>query len=200
MPTQNQIDANWLNARKSTGPNAPGGKYNSSQYAITHGQFAKSIPLPGESADRFNALMAAYINHFNPDGPDGFDLVESMAANRWRLRRTWTLETGSLTQEQDAQAAATRGEDPPTQTALAMAELANPPRSLDGLSRSGTRYDSSIIELPTASSGSAKKASFVRKTQECGPKAIMSLKVQNNHRRAKPSKRAPTPDRSLNEA
>ncbi len=101
MPTQNQIDANRLNARKSTGPKTPGGRYNASQNTITHGLFAKPIPLPDESADRFNALMAAFINHFNPDGPDEPGLVETMAVNRWRLRRTWTLEA-SLTNEQEA--------------------------------------------------------------------------------------------------
>ena len=66
MPTQKQIDATRENAKRSTGPKTPGGKYNSCQNAITHGLFAKSILLSGEFADRFNGLMAAYINHFNP--------------------------------------------------------------------------------------------------------------------------------------
>ncbi len=141
MPTQNQIDANRLNAQKSTGPKTPGGKYNSSQNAITHGLFSKSLLLPGESADRFNGLMAAYINHFNPADPYELELVETMAANRWRLRRTWTLETASLAREQEEQAAATRGEDPPVKTVLAHRNLMNPPRSLESLSRQEVRCD-----------------------------------------------------------
>jgi hypothetical protein len=135
MATEKQIAANRANAKKSTGPNTPGGKYISSRNAATHGCLAESILLPNESAERFRALHTAYLNTFPPESQEMLDLVETLTVARWRLRRIWTLEASNLALEQRVQADATRGEDPPTQTVLAVRNLSLPPRSFEVLSR-----------------------------------------------------------------
>lgn len=139
MATEKQLAANRENAKRSTGPRTPGGKYISSQNAVTHGLFAESILLPDESTERFNALHAAYLKAFMPDSQEALDLVETVTVSRWRLRRIWTLEAANLTLEQRNQAGATEDEDPPTRTALAVRSLSLPPRSLEALSRHEAR-------------------------------------------------------------
>jgi CRISPR/Cas system-associated endonuclease Cas1 len=139
MATENQIAANRENAKKSTGPRTPGGKYVSSQNAVTHGLFAESVLLPHESEERFRALHAAYLNAFPPDSQETLDLVETVTVSRWRLRRIWTIEAANLTLEQRAQSDSTQDEDPPTKTALAVRALSLPPRSLEALSRHEAR-------------------------------------------------------------
>src|SRR6185437_13915432 len=94
-----------------------------------------------ESKHKFNKLIADYIDRFHPVTPDEFDLIETMAVNRWRLQRAWSLETAGLIHEQRAQAESTQGQNPQTRYALAHRSLANPPRSLESLSRYETRCD-----------------------------------------------------------
>jgi hypothetical protein len=139
MATEKQIAANRANAKKSTGPKTPGGKYISSQNATTHDCLAESVLLPNESAERFRALHTSYLNAFLPESQEMFDLIETLTVARWRLRRIWTLEAANLAHEQRAQADATQDEDPPTQTVLALRTLSLPPRSLDVLSRHEAR-------------------------------------------------------------
>ncbi len=139
MATDKQIAANRENAKKSTGPRTPGGKYVSSQNAVTHGLFAESVLLPNESPDRFRALHTAYLNAFQPESQETRDLVETLTVSRWRLRRIWTIEAANLTLEQRAQSDSTQDEDPPTKPPLAVRALSLPPRSLEALSRHEAR-------------------------------------------------------------
>ena len=139
--TEKQLAANRANAAKSTGPKTPGGKYNSSRNAITHGFLATSILLPGESRERFLELLSSLITEFEPETPNEFALVETMAVARWRLTRLWTIEAASLLHEQLRQAESTTQENGPTRTMLAIRALADHPHSLETLSRYEVRFD-----------------------------------------------------------
>jgi hypothetical protein len=139
--TDAQLAANRANAQKSTGPTTPGGKRNSSQNALTHGFLARSILLPGESPDRFHALLASYTTQFLPASQDEHDLIETMAVCRWRILRGWTLEAAALIHEQRQQAGSTADEDPPTQAMLASRALQHPPRSQEALAHHEIRLD-----------------------------------------------------------
>jgi len=141
MLTEKRIAANRSNAQKSTGPKTTAGKYYSARNATTHGLLTEAVILPGEDPDRFRGLLRAYLNRFRPATPDEYDLVETMAVNRWRLQRVWSLETAGVIHEQRAQSAATAGQDPSTKYALAHRALSNPPRSLESLSRYEVRCD-----------------------------------------------------------
>src|SRR5277367_6396210 len=118
--SEKQLAANRVNAAKSTGAKTPGGKYNSSRNATTHGFLATSILVPGESRERFLELLASLITEFEPDTPNEFALVETMAVSRWRLLRLWTIEAAALAYEQRRQADSTTEENLPTRTMLAL--------------------------------------------------------------------------------
>ena len=61
MSTENQIEANRLNAQKSTGPRSAEGKARSSMNALESGIDAKSLIIRGENIDTLLTLAAEYI-------------------------------------------------------------------------------------------------------------------------------------------
>ena len=62
---------------------------------------AVSPVLPTESAADYQTLLNSYLSEFSPIGLLETELVETMAAARWRLRRVSTIETTLLTLEID---------------------------------------------------------------------------------------------------
>jgi hypothetical protein len=93
------------NGAKSHGPITPEGKAKSALNSLRHGLSAKAIVLPSESQEDYEALRAAYQERFQPADQVELDLVESMAASRWRLRRVANIETHLLGAEIETRAA-----------------------------------------------------------------------------------------------
>jgi hypothetical protein len=60
-----------------------------------------SIVLPEESPADFQRLLNSYLDEFAPTSPIEVELVETMAAARWRLRRLANIETTLLTNEME---------------------------------------------------------------------------------------------------
>jgi hypothetical protein len=87
------------NGAKSHGPVTPEGRATSSRNSLRHGFTAASVVLPTESSEDFQALLDSYIDQFAPQGGVEMDLVQTMAAARWRLRRISTIETTLLNNE-----------------------------------------------------------------------------------------------------
>jgi hypothetical protein len=139
--TEKQIAANRASAKLSTGPRSAAGKRNSSRNATTHGFLARSILIPGESLSKFLRLLADLTTEFQPSTPDQHGLVATMAVARWRIFRTWTMESVSIAHEQNRLAEANGGEDPPTQSMLAYQSLSQQPQKLENLSRREGRFD-----------------------------------------------------------
>lgn len=54
---------------------------------------AAAVVLPGEDRTRFLALLAGYIETFQPAGIVETDLVEEMAVCKWRQMRCWRHES-----------------------------------------------------------------------------------------------------------
>ena len=69
MATQAQIEANRLNAQKSTGPRTDEGKRIVSQNAITHGLFAKKAVVRDENQQEYDAHREAFMAELLPVGP-----------------------------------------------------------------------------------------------------------------------------------
>jgi hypothetical protein len=86
-----------MNGALSSGPTTPTGKTRSSQNSLKHGLYSKQILLPTESADDYRSLVASYFAHFEPITPLEAELVETLAATRWRLRRLASIETDLFT-------------------------------------------------------------------------------------------------------
>src|SRR6266404_1472400 len=100
-------DLNQLRLWIDSKPEVPAGDWYkdfgsfkiSSRNSTTHGLTAKSIVLPGESNEEYQLLFDAYIEQFDPQGLVEMELVETMTAARWRLRRLNQIENNLLSTE-----------------------------------------------------------------------------------------------------
>src|SRR5271169_977087 len=87
MATIKQIDANRLNAQKSTGPRSVEGKAASSMNALKSGIDAQSHLIRGEAVADLDALTADYIERFHPATPEQRHYVDTLIRDDWQLRR-----------------------------------------------------------------------------------------------------------------
>jgi hypothetical protein len=87
MATRKQIEANRLNARKSTGPRSAEGRGVSSQNALKTGIDAQSIIIRGEDSADLEALTAEYLERLRPRTPEQRHYLDSLIRDSWQLRR-----------------------------------------------------------------------------------------------------------------
>jgi hypothetical protein len=92
MPSPRQIQANRLNAQKSTGPRTPEGKAVSAQNALKSGLDAESQFVTGEDRTDFAQLQNEYIARFQPLTPEERFQVDTLLRNDWILRRLFRAE------------------------------------------------------------------------------------------------------------
>jgi hypothetical protein len=92
MTSQKQIDANRINAQKSTGPTTAEGKIRSS----LNGFKSHYTGLTTIMADEDSAARAAFVNEYSaelaPVGAVERELATGIALDWWRLRRIKTVE------------------------------------------------------------------------------------------------------------
>jgi hypothetical protein len=93
MSTENQIRANRANAEKSTGPNTPEGKRESSQNALKTGIDAKSEIIRFENPADHAELSAAFHTRFAPATPEELSLVDALIRFEWLSRRYACVDT-----------------------------------------------------------------------------------------------------------
>lgn len=91
--TTQQIEANRQNSQKSTGPISPEGKLVVSGNAIKHGICSKSILLPHEDKEAWEALCDALYQEFQPEGHLENLLVENLSILVWRKNRIIQAES-----------------------------------------------------------------------------------------------------------
>jgi hypothetical protein len=87
MATRKQIEANRLNAQKSTGPRTPEGKAVSRLNALTTGIDAKWDAFTGEDKFALQDLAAEYDREYQPLGTAERVLVDQLVKSDWFLRR-----------------------------------------------------------------------------------------------------------------
>src|SRR5713226_311720 len=92
MSSIKQIEANRLNAGKSTGPRTTEGKSVVAANALKHGIFARSPAIVGENSFAFSDLKDALLLRFQPATPEEEVLVSTIARNAWYLERFAQLE------------------------------------------------------------------------------------------------------------
>ena len=90
--TEAQINANRLNAKKSSGPKTAEGKAASSRNGLTHGLTANKHILLDEDPEQFLLLLKDLYDRFHPVGLGEEKLVQRIAADQWRLDRTIPME------------------------------------------------------------------------------------------------------------
>jgi hypothetical protein len=96
MATERQVQANRLNAQRSTGPATATGKDASRLNALKHGLTARHHILPTETEEEFEEFVAAFMDALRPKGVFERMLTERLAAIAWRLRRVPQFETAYL--------------------------------------------------------------------------------------------------------
>ncbi len=89
MATQNQIDANRLNAQKSTGPKTPEGRAAVRLNGLRHGLTASDLVFPGESEADFETLFDSIEAEHQPTTPTEVAIVRRIAMATWRLHRSY---------------------------------------------------------------------------------------------------------------
>jgi hypothetical protein len=97
--SQTKSESARINGAKSKGPVTPEGRARSSQNALRHGLRSDAVVLPHEDHSQFDQLRDSYIQDFHPSTQSQLDLVETMAAARWRSNRLLSLETRLFEQE-----------------------------------------------------------------------------------------------------
>ncbi len=100
MSTEKQLTANQRNAQLSTGPSTMSGKAIVATNAIKHGIFTKDLILSSESdresIEDYEELLYKLIDSLGPCNQMESLLVEKIAVDFWRLKRTIRFETGSI--------------------------------------------------------------------------------------------------------
>jgi hypothetical protein len=91
-PPAARLAANRANAKLSTGPTSTEGKAKVSQNAVKTALTGRTILLPFDNVDAYQALLLAYQKEFQPVGPVETGLVQSLVDTCWRLERIPGLE------------------------------------------------------------------------------------------------------------
>ena len=92
MSTPQQIEANRLNAQRSTGPRSAEGKAAVRFNALKSGIDAQSQVIPGEDPAALAALAAEYHDRYPPATPEVRALVDTLITAEWMQRRFRNLE------------------------------------------------------------------------------------------------------------
>ena len=95
-----------INGAESNGPITAEGKAASSQNSLRHGLTSSRVVLPHESQEAYDKLEASFSKRFKPADELESELVQEMAAARWRLRRIQSMESAlfkkAIKQQQEA--------------------------------------------------------------------------------------------------
>lgn len=82
-----------INAQKSTGPKTARGKAIASRNRRTHGLLSKEPPLlESEDLSTFQGLLQQLVDHYQPDGPIEWHLIQQIAMGMLKQWRVWNAE------------------------------------------------------------------------------------------------------------
>src|SRR5215471_12958992 len=93
MSSLKQIEANRLNALKSTGPRTEEGKRRSRCNAVRHGLTAETVIAGFEDPQDYESFEATIVADYDPATAVERELVLRLASVLWRLRRATGIET-----------------------------------------------------------------------------------------------------------
>ena len=96
MATIPQIEANRLNAQKSTGPRSAEGKASSRFNALKHGADARALIIPGEDEAGLLNVTREYYEELRPEGVVETELVDTLVRCHWEKRRVPRLEAAAI--------------------------------------------------------------------------------------------------------
>src|SRR5580693_3498863 len=94
MTSAAQSAANKANAQPSTGPTTETGKQRTRLNAYKHGLTGQIHLLTAAEHEAFDAHCKGICEALAPVGALEIDIAQSIAENRWRLKRVRAMETG----------------------------------------------------------------------------------------------------------
>ena len=94
MTSLKQLEANRLNALKSTGPRTVKGKHRSRFNALRHGLTAQTVIAAFENAPDYTSFELSIGSDYQVGSTTEQELVSRLASVLWRLRRSTSIETG----------------------------------------------------------------------------------------------------------
>ncbi len=94
MTSLKQLEANRLNALKSTGPRSEQGKRRSRANAVRHGLTAETVIAAFEKGEDYKAFEEAIASDYHVGTTTERLLVSQLASVLWRLRRSTNIESG----------------------------------------------------------------------------------------------------------
>jgi len=147
MSSQLQIEANRLNAQKSTGPTTPEGRAAVRLNSLKYGLYAETLILPGEDPAEFDALLDRFHAEHQPATPTEEAFVSQIVMATWRRARIQRMEVAFYKKEHKSfirHDDRYRDLDDNGRLALIAARDANAQRLLDSFSRQEARLDRAI--------------------------------------------------------
>lgn len=97
---------NVANAKQSTGPVTADGKARSAQNATKHGLTSRTVVLPHENKEEYEALKKEFVRKYRPAGILEQQMVTRMLDCWWLLNRALRVEAEFCEQRSNAMAAA----------------------------------------------------------------------------------------------
>ncbi len=110
--TESQLAASRRNGANSRGPATAAGKAKSALNATKHGLWSRDIVLATEDPRAWEAFREGLLRELAPATPAARELVEELAAARWRLDRVLNIETALINGEIERLRAAGEQEGP----------------------------------------------------------------------------------------
>ena len=132
------------NGKQSTGATTPEGKAicASTSGNFRHGMLAQTVVLASESRARFEALVDNYMTEYCPATTTERELVETMAAARWRILRVLCVQKNEIDLEiAHQQSIAPKRHSPPVAATLAIRSLCGKTSALGNMSRYETAFE-----------------------------------------------------------
>jgi len=158
------------NGAKSRGPKSPETRAKSSHNSLKHGFTArKTVVLECENNDEFHNMLADYVATYQPGSPVENNLVDEMAAAKWRMLRMRLIEVALLDSEMSRPHLPTDPRPEPTdpgyQIAAALRRLTDDSRALSFISR----YESRLHRIHERSHRTLRELQQTRKQQAAEP-------------------------------
>jgi hypothetical protein len=93
MLSEQKIQANRLNALRSTGPRSPEGRAKSALNAIKHGLCAQTVIISSENSEEFSRYSKNLSADFAPINQIERNMVKRIVSISWRLDRATKYES-----------------------------------------------------------------------------------------------------------
>jgi hypothetical protein len=99
MATEKQIEANRLNAQKSTGPRTDAGKRKSRLNAVKHGLTGHLHVMTDDERQAHDTFIAGIVDSLKPADAVEHQLAHSVADGYWRINRVSAIENDFFASE-----------------------------------------------------------------------------------------------------